>query len=137
MTDSAHTALVRDVARRLLTASHDEVRVVSKLLDQLEFRRHRAGPLSIRDRRDWRAELGDGLLNAVIYCALETLRAEDEARANLQAVARAEMLDEWNPGQRTVASPVPAAIAVAIDDMRDTSSGPYLAIKVDDPTRKR
>lgn len=137
MSETARLALARDIARRLPAASHDELRLVDRVLQRLELGRSLYGPLDVSKPRDWRRERFEERMDALVYDVAGELALEDRARAGMHEAARAEMVDDWNPGQRTVASPVPAAIAVAIDDMRDSSSGPYLAIKVDDPTRKR
>lgn len=113
-------ALARDLSRRLQLASHDEARVLDRVLTVLEQRRHRVGPLDIRDRRNWHTELGEGLLNAVVFCAIETMRAEDESRAELHEAARAEILGlaEFADQPTRIGGPEPyESVDVAIEDL--------------------
>lgn len=137
MSETVRLALARDIARRLPAASHDELRLVDRVLQRLELGRSLYGPLDVSKPRDWRKERFEERLDALVYDVAGELALEDRARADLREHRLDQLTDDWNPGQRTVASPVPQAIAVAMDDLRETSSGPYLAIKVDDPTRKR
>jgi len=121
--DLRRAALARDIARRLQLASHDELRVVDQILTRLELGRERYGLLDIaRDRREWRRELGEELLDAVIYDTIETIRAEDLAHANLQAAAAEELaeLERWQrDDQRTRVSSEPARLAIEHDPYDD------------------
>lgn len=87
-------ALARDLARRLQLASHDEARVIDRVLQRLELGRERYGELDLaKDARDWRRERFEELLDEIVYRACEELQAEDLARRGLREAARAEMLD--------------------------------------------
>lgn len=116
MGDLHRQALARDLARRLMLASHDELRVVDRIFMRLELGRERYGQLAIgADDRDWRRERSDELLDAVVYDTIEQIRADDLAHANLQAAAAEELaeLERWRDAdQRTIASNVPAQIAL-------------------------
>lgn len=70
--------LLQDVKRRLSSASRDELRVVDVVVRRLERRREKHGPLDLTLRPNTFAELDEGLIDAVIACAVETLRAEDQ-----------------------------------------------------------
>lgn len=125
MSEVTRQALARDIARRLQLASHDEVRVVDRILLRLELGRDRYGLLDLSRPRDWRRELAEELLDALIYDTAETIRAEDLAHANLQAAAAEELaeLGRWKrEDQRTVVSAEPQRIALADTD---GDKGPY------------
>ncbi len=126
MGDLQRQALARDLARRLHLASHDELRVIDRLLVRLELGRDRYGELDLRKPRDWRRELGDELLDALVYDTAETLRNEDAAQAGLQAAAADELaeLERWRKAdRRTHVSDEPARIA--LEDIGDGDKGPY------------
>lgn len=89
-----HEALVCSVARRLAIASPDEVRVVDRILTRLEFGREEYGPLDLTKPREWRRELREELLDALVYDAGEEIALEDRSREELREAARAEMLGD-------------------------------------------
>ena len=95
--------------------------MIDRLLARLELGRHRYGELALAgDRRDWRRELGEELLDAVIYDTVETLRAEDQAHAELEATAARELaeLAEWQErDHKTRVSDAPARLA--LEDLVD------------------
>jgi hypothetical protein len=124
MSEPLRNALARDLVLRLQRGSHDELRILEVVLGRLEARRAKAGDLILRQRTNWLAELDDGLIDAVIYCSIETLRARDEELAIGHESARAETF----AGERTVISAVPERIA--FDDIRDRS--PYDGFDVSD-----
>lgn len=93
-----HQALTRDIARRLPLASHDELRVLDRVLHRLELGRERYGELDLGRPRDWRRELREELLDALVYDVAEELALEDVERARLREEAAAEMIGE---GERT------------------------------------
>ena len=134
MTETARIALIRGLARRMLLGSFDEIRVMEKLWSRLEMGRGPYGPLDLsKDLRDWRAERMAETLDRCLYDVFEELALEDRARAGLQAAARSELVNEWAPDSRTIASPVPAAIA--LDDIADRSDQ-HLQITIErDPDR--
>jgi hypothetical protein len=120
--DLQRAALARIIASRLPLASHDELRVLDVVLTRLERRRDRAGPLEVNSPRDFRAELGEGLLDATIYCAIETLRLRDAEHAELRDEAAEELaeLERWRQAdQRTRVSTEPARIALEHDPYDD------------------
>lgn len=91
-------ALARDLARRLQLASHDEARVIDRVLQRLELGRERYGELDLaKDARDWRRERFEELLDEIVYRACEELQAEDLERRGLREAARAEMLGVERP----------------------------------------
>lgn len=93
--DTQRRGLVADLTRRLALASHDELRVIDRVLQRLELGRERYGLLVLaRDRRDWRREQREELLDAMIYDVADELRGEDLAIANLREAARAEMVGD-------------------------------------------
>jgi hypothetical protein len=92
--DLAHQALIRDIARRLQLASPDEVRALDRLFQRLELGRERYGALDLSRPREWRRELREELLDALIYDVCDELAVEDQERAELHEAARAEMLGE-------------------------------------------
>lgn len=92
--DLAHQALIRELGRRLPLASPDEVRVLDRVLQRLELGRDRYGALDLSRPREWRRELREELLDALVYDVCEELAAEDRDRAELRKAARAEMLGE-------------------------------------------
>lgn len=87
-------ALARDLARRQQLASHDELRVLDRVLQRLELGRERYGLLDLRVPRDWDRERGEELLDAVIYDVMGDLAAEDRDREQLREAARDEMVGE-------------------------------------------
>jgi len=120
--DLRRAALARIIASRLQPASHDELRVLDVVLARLEKRRDRSGPLEVNSPRDFRAELGEGLLDATIYCAIETLRLRDAEYAQLRDEAAEELaeLERWQrEDQRTRVSNEPARIAMEHDPYDD------------------
>jgi len=89
-----HQALIRDLARRLQLAAHDELRVIDRILTRLEIGRERYGELDLSRPRDWRREHREELLDALVYDVAEELAREDQERAELREAARVEMLGE-------------------------------------------
>lgn len=102
--DLAHHALIRDIARRLQLAAPDEVRVIDRVLQRLELGRERYGALDLSRPREWRRELREELLDALVYDVSEEIAAEDQARAELREAARAEMVGE-QPDEVTIGLP--------------------------------
>jgi hypothetical protein len=88
--DLAHQALIRDIGRRLPLASPDEVRVLDRVLQRLELGRDRYGALDLSRPREWRRELREELLDALVYDVCEELAVEDIDRAQLRADAAVE-----------------------------------------------
>jgi len=86
----ARNAFARDMVLRLGRASHDELRVLERVLRRLELGRERYGALNLSKPRDWRIELADELLDAVVYDTMDTIRAEDQKHAEEQAAIVAE-----------------------------------------------
>lgn len=121
--DLRRAALARDISRRLQLASLDELRVLDRIFERIELGRHRYGPLDIAAPRDWRRELGEELLDAVIYDTIETVRAGDVAHAALQAAAAEELaeLERWQANDQKTRVMGPARIA--LDDANE--GGPY------------
>jgi len=117
--DLQRRGLASDLSRRLQLASRDELRVIDRLFARLELGRDRYGKLDITRPREWRRELGEELLDAVIYDTIETIAAEDAQHEELQIAASKEIA-EWQADQveRTRASNVPAQLAGA--DPRDS-----------------
>lgn len=114
-------ALARDLARRLQLASIDELRVIDALLARLELGRERYGQLVLaKDRRDWRRERREELLDAIVYEIADELVAQEVERAELHEAARREMVGE--PDELAVLTEWEAA------DRRTTISGETLAI---------
>jgi len=112
--------LQQDLVRRLALASFDERRVVERILARLELGRQRYGELDISKPREWRRELSEELLDAVIYDTIEAIRAEDAARAEEQTRAAAELaeLRAWEERDRkTVASR--ESTRLALEDLAD------------------
>lgn len=93
MSEDQRQALARDIARRLQLASLDEVRVLDRLLVRIELGRERYGRLDLAKPRDWRRELGDELLDAVVYDTFEQVRQADIDRSPLHAAVLAELHD--------------------------------------------
>lgn len=129
MSDAALLALARNIAARVLVLAEGggaEVRVIDRLIGRLELGRSRYGELVIAgDPRDWRRELADELLDAVVYDTIETLRAEDAAHEEVQHQAVAE-LRGWQ--ERDHRTPVGrASVEIALDDI----AGPYDEIDFD------
>lgn len=93
-----------------------------------------ASPL-LADRCDacWRSLVRSHAVDELIVEVALALAAEDRAHDDQLEGARAELVNEWNPDQKTVASVVPERIAVALSDI---DSGPYLAIKVEEPATR-
>jgi hypothetical protein len=61
-----------DVVRRL---GEDEVRVLVAIARRLAMGRGQYGALDVQgDRRDWRAEAAEELLDGCVYLACETMR---------------------------------------------------------------
>lgn len=114
-------ALARDLARRVLALAERDpnaVRVLDRLAMRLELGHDRYGKLDLTGGRDWRRELGEELLDAVVYDTADQLRADDLAHANLQAAAAEELreLGRWQrEDQRTRVSSEPARIAIGHD----------------------
>lgn len=122
MGDLHRQAMARGLARRLSLASLDEIRVVDRILVRLELGRERYGPLDIAKPREWRRELGEELLDAVIYDTIETIRAEDVAHEDLRGHAAEELaeLERWRrEDQRTRVSNESARIAIEHDPYDD------------------
>jgi hypothetical protein len=114
--DIRRQALARDLARRQQLLGLDELRVLDRLQQRLELGRDRYGELDLRAPRAWRRELGEELLDAVVYDTIDNLRAEDAAHEELQAQAAAE-LAEWSVERRTTVSREPARLA--LEDLDD------------------
>lgn len=91
-TELQRQALARDLARRLQLASHDEIRVVDRVLQRLELGRERYGLLDLAQPRDYRRERFEERLDALVYDVREELALEDQHRAGLREEARVEML---------------------------------------------
>jgi hypothetical protein len=92
--ERAHQALIWDIGRRLQLASPDEVRVIDRVLQRLELGRDRYGALDLSRPREWRRELREELLDALVYDVGEELAAEDLELAQLRADATAETSSE-------------------------------------------
>jgi hypothetical protein len=84
--------LLASLAGRLPAASHDELRVIDRVLGRLELGRDRYGLLDLAKPRDWRRERFEERLDALVYDACEELALEDRARAELREAARVEMI---------------------------------------------
>lgn len=110
--DLQRQALARDLARRQQLASHDELRVIDRVLGRLELGRERYGRLDLAKPRPWRREFGEEILDAVIYDTIETIVDEDRAHAELQ-IAASEEIAAWQADQRTRVSGEPARIALS------------------------
>ena len=78
--DERH-ALASDITRRLHLCSHDELRVLQRVLQRLELGRERYGLLDLRKPRDWGKERGEELLDALLYDVMGDLAAEDAGGA--------------------------------------------------------
>ena len=57
------------IGEHLDHCNHDELRVVCSILARLELGRARYGLLDLDEPRDWQRELGEELLDAVVYAA--------------------------------------------------------------------
>lgn len=86
-------AIRRDLRRRIELGSLDELRVVDRVLGRLELGRDRYGELDLTRPREWRRELREELLDALVYDVAEELAAEDVERAALREDARREMVE--------------------------------------------
>lgn len=124
--------LLQDVKRRLSSASRDELRVVDVVVRRLERRREKHGPLDLSRRPNTFNELDEGLIDAVIACAVETLRAEDqrheEARRGMLLASAAEEerreLARWeNDDRHTRVSGESVRIAMRDIDDREPYEG--------------
>ena len=61
-----------DVVRQL---GEDEVRVLTAIARRLAMGRRQYGPLDVQgDRRDWKREAAEELLDGCVYLAAETMR---------------------------------------------------------------
>jgi hypothetical protein len=70
-------AVLHDLHATLAALGDDEVRVVALVAKRLAIGRKCYGPLDIKgDRRDWRHEASEELLDGCVYLAAETLRRE-------------------------------------------------------------
>lgn len=78
MSEAQH--LARQLGARLACLGLDELRVVDHVVTRLEL------------GRDWGKELGEELVDALVYHAARELAAQDLARASLREAARVEML---------------------------------------------
>lgn len=125
-------ALIRDLARRFHLASLDELRVIDRIFLRLELGRDRYRPLDIAtDKRDWRREFADELLDAVVYDTIETIRASDAEHEKLRSDVAAELeLERWRREDRTTISKVPAQIAATAPEAAD--SGPVITYEWED-----
>jgi hypothetical protein len=90
--DLQRRGLLASLAGRLPAASHDELRVIDRVLGRLELGRDRYGLLDLAKPRDWRRERFEERLDALVYDACEELAIEDQARAELREAARVEMV---------------------------------------------
>jgi hypothetical protein len=79
-------ALLASIAGRLPLASHDELRVVDRVLQRLELGRERYGLLDLAKPRDWRRELREELLDALVYDVADELAAEVPVQVALLAI---------------------------------------------------
>ena len=130
--DHERRGLIADITRRLALASHDELRVLDRLLVRLELGRERYGALDLRRPRACRRELGEELLDAVIYDTIDQVVADDRAHAALRAAAADEQAEiaRWGAAdQHTRVTDVSAVIARR--DL-DADREPYAAFDTSD-----
>ena len=95
-------ALLADLGRRLALRNLDELRVVDAILLRLELGAERYGALDLARPRDWATERREELLDAMIYDVADQLAAHDRATAELQELARAEMVG-FAPAEDSIA----------------------------------
>lgn len=94
-TDERRRALQRDIERRLPLCALDELRVVDVILGRLELGRERYGELHIaRDRRDYKRERAEELVDAEVYDACDLLQRRDAERAELYEAAAREAVTQ-------------------------------------------
>lgn len=117
-------AMRRDMARRLCMFGFDELRVVDSVMVRLELGRERYGNLDVSKPREWRRELREELLDALIYDLAEELARKDAERAQLHEDARKEIA-VWEASQKTAISNETSELAareparVALDDIAE------------------
>ena len=84
-------ALARSIAGRLLPLSHDELRVLDRVLIGIEQGRDQYGPLDLGTaERDWGAEAAAELRDCIFYLAAQYVSDHDRKIERL----RCEALDE-------------------------------------------
>ncbi len=88
--DIQRRGLLASLASRLPAASHDELRVIDRVLGRLELGRDRYGLLDLAKPRDWRRERFEERLDALVYDACEELALE-AARAEMVGVDPGEL----------------------------------------------
>lgn len=95
--ETQRLALVRALAPRIATLELDALRLVDHVVTRLELGRARYGELDLSAPRDWSRELGEELVDALVYQAARELAAQDMARESLREAARAEMVGVERP----------------------------------------
>jgi hypothetical protein len=102
MSEVQRIALARSLASRLACLGLDEIRLIDHVVTRLELGRERYGELDLSAPRDWGKELGEELVDALVYQAARELAAQDLARASVREAARAEMLGDQRPPRGTL-----------------------------------
>ncbi len=97
MSEVQRLALVRVLTPRIAALELDAVRLIDHVVTRLELGRERYGDLDLAAPRDWSKELGEELIDALVYQAANVLAAQDLARASLREAARREMVGEPTP----------------------------------------
>lgn len=118
MSEPQRIALARSLASRLACLGLDEIRLIDHVVTRLELGRERYGELDLSAPRDWGKELGEELVDALVYHAARELAAQDLARASLREAAQLEMLAGVDRSAtpvslQHVAEPVPFVEAVS------------------------
>jgi hypothetical protein len=103
-------ALACNIATRLGACSHDELRVLDRVLSGLEDGRHVYGPLDIsRDPRSYINEAAMECRDLVAYLAMHEVAQHDYRIEQLQR----EAAEEISPARDSVAGTTTAAASVA------------------------
>jgi hypothetical protein len=92
MSEVQRLALVRVLSSRLPALELDALRLLDHIVTRLELGRQRYGDLDLAAPRDWGKELGEELVDALVYHTARELAAQDMARESLREAARREML---------------------------------------------
>lgn len=120
-------ALARDLSRHLACLGLDELRLVDFVVARLRLGRERYGELDLSAPRDWAKELGEELVDALVYHAARELAAQDLARAGLREAARQEMFaigmkvvddhgEEIDPREAAAVFRADEDVEIAVDD---------------------
>jgi hypothetical protein len=140
-----HRALVRDIARRLLCAEYDIVRVVDFIFTRTQgAAREKYGDLSLAtDARDFKREAQEEHADGAVYHACDAIRRLDRERAELHEAARLEIARlpvlrvnledvrrEFGLGSELVAS-IEGRIAIPFDDIAPNTFAPRVAEQSD------